>query len=224
MHKTIFDTPVVNTAMRWLSLLLLRLLGWKTEGVAPDQPKYVLIAAPHTSNWDFPYTMMLCFALGLRVYWMGKASLFRWPLGPLARWLGGIPVQRSVTANMVQATVDTFGRQSRLVIVVAPEGTRGKVSHWKTGFYHIAHGARVPVALAYLDYQRKAGGIGQMFHTTGDIEADMQQIQQFYRGVTGKNQDQFNAAQIQAQIKAQSGAEARVKAEAQAKAESKRRR
>lgn len=196
MHKTIFDTPLINTLMRWLSLAVLRLLGWKTEGIRPADPKYVLIAAPHTSNWDFPYTLMLCFALRLRVYWVGKASLFRWPLGPLARWLGGIAVDRGATKNMVQTTIEAFARQPRLVVIVAPEGTRGRVSHWKTGFYHIAHGAGVPVALAYLDFKRKAGGIGQMFHTSGDIERDMEQIQLFYRGVAGKNQEQFDAARI----------------------------
>lgn len=196
MHKTIFDTPVVNTVMRWCSVAMLRLLGWKTEGIRPTAPRYVLIAAPHTSNWDFPYTLMLCFALRLRVYWVGKASLFRWPLGPLARWLGGIPVDRQASKNMVQTTIEAFERQQRLVILVAPEGTRGYVSHWKTGFYHIAHGAGVPVALAYLDFRRKAGGIGRMFSTSGDIGADMAQIQCFYRGVSGRNQQQFDAAQI----------------------------
>lgn len=196
MHKTIFDTPVVNTVMRWFSVAALRLLGWKTEGIRPGAPRYVLIAAPHTSNWDFPYTLMLCFALRLRVYWVGKASLFRWPLGPLARWLGGIPVDRQASKNMVQTTIEAFQRQPHLVILVAPEGTRGYVSHWKTGFYHIAHGAGVPVALAYLDFKRKAGGIGRMFDTSGDIGADMAQIQCFYRGISGKNQHQFDAAQI----------------------------
>lgn len=196
MHKTIFDTPLINTLMRWFSLAMLRLLGWRTEGIRPEAPKYVLIAAPHTSNWDFPYTLMLCFALRLRVYWVGKSNLFRWPLGPLARWLGGIPVDRSAAGNMVQATVAAFGRRQRLAIIVAPEGTRGRVSHWKTGFYHIAHGAGVPVALAYLDFKRKAGGIGRMFETSGDIEGDMAQIRQFYGGITGRNPQQFSAAEV----------------------------
>ncbi|HAT30570.1 MAG TPA: glycerol acyltransferase [Janthinobacterium sp.] len=196
MHTTIFDTPLINTLMRWLSVATLRLLGWKVEGMRPTEARYVLIAAPHTSNWDFPYTLMLCFALRLRVYWVGKSSLFRWPLGPLARWLGGIAVERGASKNMVQATIDAFDSQSRLVVIVAPEGTRAHVSHWKTGFYHIAHGAGVPVALAYLDFRRKAGGIGRMLRTSGDIERDMQAIQLFYKGVTGKNQEQFDAAQI----------------------------
>lgn len=196
MHKTIFDTPLINTLMRWFSLAMLRLLGWRTEGIRPDAARYVLIAAPHTSNWDFPYTLMLCFALRLRVYWVGKASLFRWPLGPLARWLGGIPVDRGAAGNIVQSTIAAFGRQSRLVIIVAPEGTRGRVSHWKTGFYRIAHGAGVPVALAYLDFKRKAGGIGRMFQPSGDIEGDMEQIQQFYQGVTGRKPQQFSATDV----------------------------
>ena len=200
MHTTIFDTPVVNTLMRALSCAMLRLLCWRTEGMTAEQvaayPKYVLIGAPHTSNWDFPYTLMVCFSLRLRVVWMAKASLFKWPLGPLSRWLGGIAIDRSTSNNTVQNTIDAFAARERLAVIVAPEGTRGKVTHWKTGFYHIAHGAGVPIALAYLDYKHKTGGIGHMFHTTGDIGADMAAIQQFYSGVTGKNSDQFDANSV----------------------------
>ncbi|MES2299625.1 MAG: lysophospholipid acyltransferase family protein [Pseudomonadota bacterium] len=200
MHMTIFDTPVVNTLMRWMSHGVLRARGWRAEGLTPAElgaiPKFVLIAAPHTSNWDFPITLMVCFVLRMRVYWMAKASLFAWPLGWLARWLGGIPIDRSASHNTVQATIDSFARSERLVIVVAPEGTRGKVTHWKTGFYHMAHGAGVPIALAYLDYRRKAGGVGRIFHTSGDIGKDMEQIQQFYAGVTGKHSAQFDAAAV----------------------------
>ncbi len=200
MQTTIFDTPVVNTLMRGVSCLILRLLGWRTEGMDPAaiaaHPKYVLIAAPHTSNWDFPLTLMLCFALRLRVYWMAKASLFAWPVGWLARWLGGIPIDRGAANNTVQTTIAAFAARPRLVVIVAPEGTRGKVTHWKSGFYHMAHGAGVPIGLAYLDFARKAGGIGRMFSTSGDIEADMVEIQQFYSGVTGKNSDQFDATTI----------------------------
>jgi 1-acyl-sn-glycerol-3-phosphate acyltransferase len=196
MQKTIFDTPIINTLMRSISLLVLRLMGWKAEGVRPDAPKYVLIAAPHTSNWDFPITLMLCFVLRLRVHWVGKASLFPWGAGWLARWLGGIAVDRSASSNMVQSTIAAFGRARRLAVIVAPEGTRGKVTHWKTGFYHIAHGAGVPIAMAYLDFARKAGGIGPMFATSGDIARDMEQIQQFYQGISGKHRERFNAGRI----------------------------
>ena len=203
MQTTIFDTPVINTLMRAFSRATLRLMGWRTEGMTPDAiaayPKYVLIAAPHTSNWDFPMTLMVCFVLRLRVYWMAKSSLFTWQIGWLSRWLGGIPIDRSASNNTVHNTVAAFAARERLAVIVAPEGTRGKVTHWKTGFYHIAHGAGVPIALAYLDFKRKTGGIGSMFVTTGDIAADMAQIQRFYSGITGKNSDQFDASTIKKQ-------------------------
>ena len=200
MHHTIFETPVVNTAMRALSQAGLKCLGWRTEGLTAQQiaahPKFVLIAAPHTSNWDFPITLMVCFVLRLKVYWMAKASLFKWQIGWLSRWLGGIAIDRSASNNTVQNTIAAFAARERLAVMVAPEGTRGKVTHWKSGFYHIAHGAGVPIALAYLDFKHKAGGIGRMFHTTGDIAADMAEIQQFYSGITGKNRDQFDASTV----------------------------
>jgi 1-acyl-sn-glycerol-3-phosphate acyltransferase len=191
MHFTIFDTPIINALMHWLSRLGLRLLGWRLEGRAPDAAKYVLIAAPHTSNWDFPVTLMVCFALRLRVYWMGKASLFPPLLGAVMRWLGGIPVNRERSGNLVQGTVDAFASSQRLTVIVPPEGTRSKVTHWKTGFYYIALGAGVPIALGYLDFRKKEGGIGRLFQPTGDIAADMVEIQSFYAGITGKNPASF---------------------------------
>ncbi|MDE2430607.1 MAG: lysophospholipid acyltransferase family protein [Burkholderiales bacterium] len=197
MHLTIFETPLINTVMRWISVLVLRLMGWRIEGQAPAEQKYVLIAAPHTSNWDFPITLMICFALRLRVYWMGKAALFPPVIGGVMRWLGGISVDRSRSGNLVQSTIDAFHHNSRLTVIVPPEGTRGKVNHWKTGFYYIAQGAGVPIALGYLDFARKSGGIGQMFQPTGDIGVDMEEIKQFYRGICGKNPHQFDEATIQ---------------------------
>ena len=196
MNYTIFDTPVVNSLMRWLSLAILRLAGWRVDGLRPIERKYVLIAAPHTSNWDFPFTLMVCFAMRLNVYWMGKASLFPPVLGILARWLGGIAVNRARSGNLVQSTIDAFHSNENLTVIVPPEGTRRNVSHWKTGFYHIAHGAGVPVALGYLDFKRKAGGIGAVFYTTGDIAKDMQVIQEFYDGIKGKNPRQFDSETI----------------------------
>ncbi len=197
MHKTIFNTPLVNTMARWVSVATLRLAGWKVEGTKPVVDKYVLIAAPHTSNWDFPVTLMVCFALRLRVNWMGKASLFRGPMGPVMRWLGGIAVDRSKAGNLVQETIDAFARYPHLAVIVPPEGTRGRVAYWKTGFYHIAQGAGVPVALGYLDFKRKAGGIGTLFRLTGQIDHDMRDIQAFYAGISGKHPQQFDAAAIQ---------------------------
>jgi 1-acyl-sn-glycerol-3-phosphate acyltransferase len=198
MHHTIFDTPYVNGFMHWISVRILRLLGWRIEGEAPAAPKYVMIAAPHTSNWDFPYTLLVAFALRLNIYWMGKHSLFPPVLGAVMRWLGGIAVDRSKAGNLVQGTIDAFAATESLVVIVPPEGTRGKVTHWKTGFYYIAQGAGVPIALGYLDFKRKAGGIQGLFYPTGDIEADMVKIKQFYAGITGKRPQHFCPESVQA--------------------------
>lgn len=196
MNYTIFDTPVLNSLMRGFSLLCLRLAGWRVEGNAPAEEKYVLIAAPHTSNWDFPITLMVCFALRLNVYWMGKASLFPPVIGRIMRWLGGIPVNRDRTGNLVQSTIEAFHQHKHLTVIVPPEGTRGTVTHWKTGFYYIAQGAGVPIALGFLDFKRKVGGVGMLFYPTGDIAKDMQAIQEFYAEIVGKNSKQFDTETI----------------------------
>ncbi len=195
MHRTLFDTPVVNTVLRTFSVVFLRLNGWKIEGsLPPEATRSVFIAAPHTSNWDLPYTLMVAFALNLNIYWMGKASLFRWPFGPVMRWLGGIAVNRDKNSNLVaqsaQALVDADGP---LQLVVPAEGTRGKTRHWKTGFYFIALQARVPIILAYMDYERKVSGLGPVFQPTGDVEADMAEIKRFYAPIKGRRADQFVA-------------------------------
>lgn len=191
MQRTIFATPIINTLMCWLSRGVLQLLGWRIEGGAPNAAKYVLIAAPHTSNWDFPFTLMVCFALHLEVYWMGKASLFPSFIGSIMRWLGGIPVNRSRKGNLVDSTVAAFQNSPRLTVIIPPEGTRSKVTHWKTGFYYIAQGAGVPIALGFLDFKRKIAGIDRLFEVSGDIKADMEKIQGFYASITGKNPRMF---------------------------------
>ena len=195
MHHTLFDTPLLNTALRALSLAFLRLNGWKVEGaLPPEATKSVFIAAPHTSNWDLPYTLMVAFALRLNIYWIGKSSLFRWPFGPLMRWLGGIAVDRGKNSNLVaaaaQALIDADGP---LQLVVPPEGTRGKTRHWKTGFYFIALQARVPIVLAYMDYERKVSGLGPIFRPTGDVDADMVEIKRFYAPIKGRRSAHFQA-------------------------------
>jgi 1-acyl-sn-glycerol-3-phosphate acyltransferase len=196
MHYTVFDTPGIRTFLRWFSRAYLRTFGWKAEGKIPDAPKCVMIAAPHTSNWDFPITMFIALALEGRIYWMGKKSLFRKPFGSIMRWLGGIPVDRSRTNNAVTQMVDVFKDHDELIVIIPPEGTRGRVTYWKTGFYHIAHGAGVPIALGYVDYLRRAGGIGPTVWTTGDLEADMERIAAFYDGVTGKYPEKTGRAGV----------------------------
>ncbi|MDO9093712.1 MAG: lysophospholipid acyltransferase family protein [Rubrivivax sp.] len=195
MHRTLFDTPVVNTVLRNFSVAFLRFKGWKVEGsLPPEAIKSVFIAAPHTSNWDLPYTLMVAFVLRLNIYWMGKASLFRWPFGPVMRWLGGIAVNRDKNSNLVaQSAQALINADGPLQLVVPPEGTRGKTRHWKTGFYFIALQARVPIILAFMDYERKVSGLGPVFRPTGDVEADMAEIKRFYAPIKGRRADQFEA-------------------------------
>lgn len=194
-QRTIFDTPIINRLLRAGSLAWLRLAGWRIEGaLAADTPRCVLIAAPHTSNWDLPYTLMVAFCLRLRIRWLGKASLFRGPFGPVMRWLGGIPVDRSRNNNLVASAAAAIATATGpLQLVVPPEGTRGKTRHWKTGFYFIALQAQVPIVLAYIDYPRKTGGLGPLFVPTGDVEKDLLEIKRFYAGIRGRNASQFSA-------------------------------
>ena len=195
MHRTLFTTPGVNTLLRAASQTFLRLNGWTVQGELPSHVrKAVLIAAPHTSNWDLPYTLMVALCLRLNIYWMGKESIFRFPFGPLMRWLGGIPVDRSQSNNLVSASAAAIvAADGPVQLVVPPEGTRGKTRHWKTGFYFIALEADVPIVMAYMDYQRKVSGLGPIFTPSGDVEADMAAIKRFYAGVKGRNADQFVA-------------------------------
>ena len=195
MHRTLFDTPVVNTLLRAFSVHFLRLRGWHVQGaLPPEASKSVLIAAPHTSNWDLPYMLMIAFVLRLNVHWMGKASLFRGPFGPVMRWLGGIAVDRARSSNLVAASAAALvNADGPTQLVVPPEGTRGKTRQWKTGFYYIALEARVPIVLAFVDYERKLGGLGPLFTPTGDIERDLAQIKLFYAPIKGRRPAQFDA-------------------------------
>jgi 1-acyl-sn-glycerol-3-phosphate acyltransferase len=195
MHRTIFTTPVVNTLLRGLSIAYLKLAGWKVEGRLPDNAaKCVLIAAPHTSNWDLPYTLMVAFALRLNVYWMGKSSIFKPPFRGLMMWLGGIAVNREQSTNLVEASAQAMLAADGMVqLIVPPEGTRSKTRYWKTGFYYIALGAQVPIVMAYLDYAQKRGGLGPALQPSGDIEKDMALVKAFYTPIQGKHADRFEA-------------------------------
>ena len=183
---TVHDTPFIRWLMRWLAQAVFACAGWRATGRPPQTPKFVVIAAPHTSNWDFLYTLCLAFIYRLRPRIMMKASWFFWPLAPVFRWLGAIPIDRSRSRNVVAQSVAAFARAREMVLVVPPAGTRKRVMRWKSGFYHIAHGARVPIAMGFLDYRRKVGGFGPALHPTGDIDADMRRIRRFYDPIAGK--------------------------------------
>ncbi len=195
MHRTIFTTPVVNTLLRGFSIAFLKLTGWKVEGsLPPEARKAVLIAAPHTSNWDLPYTLMVSFVLRLNVYWMGKQSIFKPPFSNTMQWLGGIPVNREQSTNLVAASAEALVKADGMVqLIVPPEGTRSKTTYWKTGFYYIALGAKVPIMMAYMDYSQKRSGLGPLFYPSGDIDKDMVEIKAFYAQFKGKNAHQFES-------------------------------
>ena len=171
---------------RGLGKLYLWCFGWRVEGRLPADMKAVAIAAPHTSNWDLPFTLAVSYVLGAKPSWLGKRELFRWPLGWLMTRLGGVPVDRGARANLVHQIVDRFAAVDRLFLVIPPSGTRSRATHWKSGFYHIARGAGVPLICTFLDYRRRVGGIGPVLEPSGDIAADMRVIRDFYATVHGK--------------------------------------
>jgi 1-acyl-sn-glycerol-3-phosphate acyltransferase len=175
----------------------LRLTRWRVDGSPPDLDRYVAIAAPHTSNWDLPYLLLHAWYHGIAISWLAKASLFRGPLGVLLRRLGGIPVRRGERGGTVETLVREFAARDRLVVVIPPEGTRSAADHWKTGFYEVARAAQVPVVCIYLDYERRTGGFGPTVTVTGDVEADLAPMRDFFGGVRGKYPDQASRIAFQ---------------------------
>lgn len=178
--------PSIDPLRRFIGRLILRLTGWRVEGRWPDIPKMVVIFAPHTSNWDFVFAMSTIFSQGYTVNFMGKKSLFWGPMGWFMRWMGGIPVDRKAAVNTVGATVQAIQAAERVILGIAPEGTRSQTKYWRSGFYHIAHQAGVPIAFFSLDYQKKLARLAEGITTTGDIQADMERIRPFFEGVAGK--------------------------------------
>lgn len=184
---TIFDTPLLNTALRTLSRFYLKAAGWRLTGDRPLHRRYVVIGAPHTSNWDLPMMLAIVFTFRLKVYFLAKDSLFSPPFGIILRWLGGIAVKRDSANDLVNQAIDLFSTQRDFILVVPPEGTRQQVRYWKSGFYYIAHGAQVPIVLGFVDFKHKTAGFGGTFVPCGDFAADLVKIQEFYAGITGKN-------------------------------------
>ena len=170
----------------WLGRFYLWLVGWRMEGKPPDCNKFVLIAAPHTSNWDLPLMLSLASLYHLRIHWIGKHTLFRFPFGPFMRWTGGISVDRRSRGNTVEQIVHEFQRRDKFALAVPVEGTRSRAECWKSGFYYIALEAHVPVVLGFLDYKRKVGGFGPSFMPTGNVEQDTKVLRDFYESITPK--------------------------------------
>ncbi len=172
---------------RGLARVVLKIGGWRVEGDRPAASSYVLIAAPHTSNWDFIWFIAMALVKDVPVRWLGKHSLFRGPLGYLMRALGGLPIERSSQQGYVAQIAELFCTPDPVVLVFPAEGTRGRVPHWKSGFYHVARQAQVPVVLGFLDYARKCGGFGPEAMMTGNLEGDMDHLRAFYDGIIGRH-------------------------------------
>jgi 1-acyl-sn-glycerol-3-phosphate acyltransferase len=184
---TIFETPFVTPAFRFLFRCALWMLGWRVLGQLPDLPKYVIVGAPHTSNWDFVIFLALAFTLKGSMRYMGKAELFRSPFGGFFRWCGGVPVDRSKPQGLVEQTVQAIREAEQFKLVITPEGTRKKVNEWKRGFYHIAKQAGIPIVVGFVDSLTKTCGIGPTFTLTDDMEADIRAIQAFFKDKVGIN-------------------------------------
>lgn len=191
-------TPIrpYGRLLKGVARAFLKLTGWEGEGFRPAEPRFVLIAAPHTTNWDLAYLLAFAVLFDVRITWMGKHVLFQPPLGWLMRAVGGMPVVRSKRGDLVEQLVKEFETRETLALVVPAEGTRAYTPYWKSGFYHIARGANVPIVMGYLDYARRRGGFGAAVIPTGDVRADMDEIRDFYEDIAGKYPDRFGRPQL----------------------------
>ena len=175
---------------------ILGLLGWSLVGKPPTAQRFVLIAAPHTSNWDFPLMLLYAWAFGVRVNWLAKHTLFFPGANAILRALGGIPVVRHKNRRMVDTMVGAFHSNPRLILVIPAEGTRSFSQYWKSGFYHIARKASVPIVPSFLDYDKKRGGFGRPLLTSANLRRDMDYFREFYQGVSGKFPEQFGPVRL----------------------------
>lgn len=188
--------PIWRLIRRRLGRIYLWMIGWRIEGEVPSEPKYVAIAAPHTSYWDFTHMIAFGFATDQYISFLMKASMFKGPAGALFRKMGGIPVYRSEAVGLVDSVVREFDKAERLIVVIAPEGSRSKRDHWKSGFYHIAVKANLPIALGFMDYERKVVGYGPLLIPSGDEAGDVSMMADFYDDMRGKYPDQETPAAL----------------------------
>lgn len=194
--------PEIPLALHGTAKLLMRLIGWQLLGSFPDIPKFVAIGAPHQRNADGFFAVMAGLLTRVRLYWLGKHTLFKPPFGWFVRFVGGIPIDRTKpNANGVQQAVDIIHERDQIVLTVAPEGTRKNVPYWKSGFYYIALEAGVPIVPVYINYDRRVVIIGDPVYVTGDVDADMKHIQDFYGRESGRDPLEMGI-QLQSQMEA----------------------
>ncbi len=168
-----------------LAKIFLRLTGWRPEGAPPDDARYVIVAAPHTSNWDFPMLIAFAWRFEVPIAWVGKISLFRGPFGPVMRALGGVPVRRDGPEGLVSQLATSLKNGPPRGLVIPAEGSRSWRKNWKSGFYHVAREAGLPIVLSYLDYTRRIGGFGASFIPSGNLSIDMDLVREFYADKIG---------------------------------------
>lgn len=184
--KIIHELPATGMFAYLMGRLWMRFFGWDFSGHKKEGKKFLLIAAPHTSNWDVPFMLAATFCYRVKISWMGKHTLFKKPFGTFMRAVGGIPIDRNNPHGIVEQAVEAFNKSERLVLSIAAPATREKKDYWKSGFYWIAYKAQVPIVCGFLDYKRKLAGIGPHFIPTGDIKKDMDKIREFYKDIKGK--------------------------------------
>ena len=183
----------MSEIVRWISTAYLKLGGWTIHGDWPPLAKAVLVAAPHTSNWDGLNMLAAAGYYRVKLRWMGKASLTRGPFGRLIKALGCVPIDRSQSNDVVRVMAEAFAASDRMLLAIPPEGTRSAVRDWKSGFYHIAVAAGVPILLTVLDYGTKRISLAAVFHPSGDYEADLPIIRAHYAAAKGKRREKFVA-------------------------------
>lgn len=194
---TVQTATLNRTVMQTFWYWLYRMLGWNGEYRHPDTEKFIIIVAPHTSNFDFLIGFIYSRAFGMPFpNFLAKDSLFRGALGPVFRWLGGIPVNRSQRTNFVDQVAAEFHKRKRMILAITPEGTRSKAEYWKTGFYFMAQKANVPVIMASIDYARKFISCGDVADVTGDLNADMAKIRAYYANVSPRHPHRYGEIRV----------------------------
>lgn len=176
-----------------LGQLFFGLMGWKLDArIQPEMKHSLMIAAPHTTNWDFVYTMAAFWAMGMPFKYFIKDSYTKSIMGWFFHWTGAIGVDRSQRSNLVQHAINLFREREELVILITPEGSRSWAEKWKLGFYHIATGAQVPLTLAYIDYEKKIAGVARLLYPSGNLHRDLDELQEFYRDFKGKFPENYS--------------------------------
>ena len=182
--------------LKLFSNTILKLFGWRVKITLPEERKFVLIVAPHTSNWDFPLGLLASWTITPRISWVAKIQMFRGPLHYLFTALGGIPVDRSAPHGFIDQIADKIKHSENIILTLAPEGTRSKTDCWKTGFYYIALKADIPICFGYIDYQNRTVGFAEKIMPTGDIEKDFSLIKLFYQDIEAKHPEKKSTMQI----------------------------